>query len=90
MATLSIGTEVLKKRGYLDPSAALSELTIFIRGDGVVDWTGRLDQVADAKKPRNPNNCLNFALGDIDEGSPLHWSIVSAAVLPRLDLMRLH
>eukprot|EP01079_Euglenida_sp_SAG-EU17-18_P001365 gene1366-2749_t len=95
LATLYIGTEVLKKRGHLDVNLPLSALTIFIRGDGVVDgWTKVYHLsllVADAEGPRKPNNCLDFVVGDIEETSPLHWSIVSvsAAVLPSLDLMRL-
>ena len=93
LATLYIGTEVLKKRGHLDVNLPLSALTIFIRGDGVVDgWTKVYHLsllVADAEGPRKPNNCLDFVVGDIEETSPLHWSRVSAAVLPSLDLMRL-
>ena len=92
LATLYIGTEVLKRRGILDGHMPLSDLTVFIRGDGVVDgWTKvyHLSMlVANAEQPRGPNNCLDFVLGDIEEDNPIQWGIVHDEVRAGLDMVR--
>ena len=90
--TLSIGHDVMVMKGELPPTSSVSQSTVLLRGDGVVDgWTKVYHLswlIGEVKRPRSPDNCMDFLLGNIDEGNPIHWGIVSQRLLPAINHVR--
>ena len=90
--TLAVGIYLMKKRQEIPPSSVAADLTCFLRGDGVVDgWTKVYHVswlVADVEHPRRPDNCLDFIIGDVDEGNTIHWGVIHERMRLRLDLAR--
>ena len=87
--TFTVGMKVLVKRGELPPTLTADQATVFVRGDGVVDgWTKVYHLsllIAQVNRPRSPDNCLDFLVGDLDEKNPIEWAVVHNVMRARLD-----
>ena len=91
---LAVGHVLLKSRGELPGDHMLADSVVFARGDGVVDgWTKVYHLsllVSEVSHPRRPGSCLDYLVGDINEGNPIEWGVVHLKVRPPLDQIRQH
>ena len=92
VATLLIGMDVMIAQGELPPATQLSDLTVYLRGDGVVDgWTKVYHMsflIANVNHPRRPNNCLDFLVGNLDEKNTIEWAVLAQELGPGIQRIR--